>query len=190
MRRKFRLLASFRIVRLILSAVGAFSLMFSSGLAISPAQASSPLLAQSKASQLYILRLMELIRSAAGGHITEANAAQSVANAIKAAPGASLTMVASAINQFHFAPNVAKAAMEGATKALNVTETAMINALVADTYMNAGTQAAKNQIGQMRSLFGPDKIVAAMDDKAIAGLMHTEDLNAIQPAAGHGLYDG
>lgn len=142
------------------------------------------ILTENQTSQASINQLIADIKSKANGPITQANVGVAVSEALAGTPGVSMNTIAAAINELNLTTNVLKTAMDSVSTATGASQENILAALISNTYMSQGREAADRYVASLRATFGNDAVNKALEQGPTASMQDASQLAQIQPAAG------
>lgn len=142
------------------------------------------ILSENQVSQASINQFAADIKSKANGPLTQENVGVALSEAIAGTPGVSVQTIAAALNKLNLTTNVLKTAIESASNATGAPQENVLAALISNTYMSQGREAADRYIASLRTTFGDDVVNKALEQGPTASLQDTSQLAQIQPAAG------
>lgn len=171
--------------RMLIAAASTMSMLF--GGAHNDASANqSPLLVQSPSGISNSQTLARTILQAGGGELNSDNATRVIQFVLKLNPDITPAHLATALNSLNLPDTTIKRAIDGAT-AIYGSDQVMVQALIADTYMNAGRSAAQGQSAILSGFFGN---VATAENNRLAFLNDASDEVVLTPIADGTVYDG
>lgn len=179
------------LIKAVITAAGSLSLIFSgpASQASTPATRPSPLLAMTQETQATITMLAENIRQTSAGSIMPTNIHAAIAEAAAANPGATLDMLAAAINRLPLDDASLSAAITSAGEIFDARVHDVVTALITDHYMTQGRDAAQRLSSRLRMIAGDEIVDQAFHALPAESFQTIEELRQIQPASGV-LYDG